>query len=82
VGCGVWGVGCGENKAASCLLPPTVISFIFVKMYYGWGEHLLEWRQLSRHKLGETHRYNIKASILIIFLPSFPLYPLWYYPHA
>jgi len=40
--CGVWGVGCGENKAASCLLPPTVISFIFVKMYYGWGEHLLE----------------------------------------
>jgi hypothetical protein len=41
-------------------------------MYYGWGEHLLEWRQLSRHKLGETHRYNRKASILIIFLSSFP----------
>ncbi len=44
-------------------------------MYYGWGEHLLEWRQLSRHKLGETHRYNRKASILIIFLSSFPPIP-------
>ncbi|GEA26824.1 hypothetical protein MiAbW_01384 [Microcystis aeruginosa NIES-4325] len=51
-------------------------------MYYGWGEHLLEWRQLSRHKLGEAHGYNVKVSILIILSTVIPLYPLWYYPHA
>ncbi|CCI34143.1 hypothetical protein MICAI_640021 [Microcystis sp. T1-4] len=45
-------------------------------MYYGWGEHLLEWRQLSRHKLGESHGYNVKVSILIIFYRHSPLSPL------